>query len=234
MQVTARDTGRLTTETATVVVTVASASGVPRTATTGAAGATHSSAPTRGAAARAAAAAPNTVGVRAAAGEPRTAAALPASVARSIAAARAGAAARADSARRPASASPRGARARAAGAGRRTALADSARTYAGVPVLIDVLENDAKRENMRIVDIAASEGAHREAPPAQHCAASGDQGTERRGGNGRLYSQSVSEPGTGAACPSPPVRLLHNGRSRLPFADPAVVVPQASNPLPSR
>ena len=152
IQVTARDTGRLT-ETATVVVTVASASGVPRTATTGAAGATHSSAPTRGAAARAAAAAPDTVGVRAAAGEPRTAAALPASVVRSIAAARAGAAARADSARRPASASPRGARARAAGAGRRTALADSARTYAGVPVLIDVLENDAKRENMRIVDV---------------------------------------------------------------------------------
>ncbi len=157
--VTARDTGRLT-ETATVVVTVASTPGVPGPATSGAAGATRSSAPARGdaasrsAAARAAAAAPHAVGAGATAGEPRTPAALPASVARSIAAARAAAAARSVSAGRPAAAAPRGARAPAAGAGRRTALADAARTYAGVPVLIDVLENDAGHEGMRIVDVS--------------------------------------------------------------------------------
>ena len=140
LQVTARDTGRLT-ETVTVVVTVvASGPGVPRSGTTGAAGATKS-------------AAPHAAGVRVATGEPRTAAALPASVVRSIAAARARAAQRAVSARCPASSAPRGPTARAAGAGRRTALADAARTYAGVPVLIDVLENDAEREGMRIVDV---------------------------------------------------------------------------------
>ena len=158
LQVTARDTGRLT-ETVTVAVTVASAPSVPRTGTTGAADAAPSAAPVReaaaprNAAARAAAGALHVAGVRAAAGEPRTAAALPASVVRSIAAARAGATPRAVSARRPASAAPRGATARAVGAGRRTALADAARTYAGVPVLIDVLENDAEREGIRIVDV---------------------------------------------------------------------------------
>ena len=34
-------------------------------------------------------------------------------------------------------------------------LADAARTYAGVPVLIDVLENDADIVGMRIVDVTA-------------------------------------------------------------------------------
>ena len=154
LQVTARDTGRLT-ESVTVVVTVASAPGVPRAGTTGAAGASQSAAPVRQAAAprnsaaRAAAAAPHAAGVRAATGESRTAAALPASVARSIAAARA------VSARRPAFAAPRGATARPAGAGRRTARADAARTYAGVPVLVDVLSNDANLEGLRIVAVTA-------------------------------------------------------------------------------
>ena len=159
LRVTARDTGRLT-ETATVLVrVVASAPGGRRTATTRAVGEAPSAAPVRESAApriataRAAAVAPHAAGVRAAPGEPRTAAALPASVARSIAAARAVAAERAVAARRPASAAPRRWPVRAAGAGRPAALADAARTYAGVPLLIDVLENDAGHEGMRIVDV---------------------------------------------------------------------------------
>ena len=180
LRVTARDTGRLT-ETARVVVTVASVPDVPRTATTGAAGVAPTAAPLRGAAAprtataRPAAAAPPAARVRAAAGEPRTAA-LPASVARSIAAARAAAATRSASAARPAAAAPRGTTARAAGAGSRTALADAARTYAGVPVLIDVLENDADIAGMRIVDVTApahgtttvTDGVVRYAPALGH------------------------------------------------------------------
>ena len=161
LRVTARDTGRLT-ETATVLVrVVASAPGGRRAATTRAVGEAPSAAPVRESAApriataRAAAVAPHAAGVGAAPGEPRTAAALPASVARSIAAARAVAAERAVAARRPASAAPRRWPVRAAGAGRPAALADAARTYAGVPVLIDVLENDAEREDMRIVDVTA-------------------------------------------------------------------------------
>ena len=191
LRVTARDTGRLT-ETARVVVTVASVPDVPRTATTGAAGAAPSAAQVRETAAprtanaRAAVAAPPAAGVRAAAGEPRAAArpaiserrtaALPASVARSIAAARAAAATRSASAARPAAAAPRGTTARAAGAGRRTVLADAARTYAGVPVLIDVLENDADIAGMRIVDVTApahgtttvTDGVVRYAPALGH------------------------------------------------------------------
>ena len=163
LRVTARDTGRLT-ETATVVVTVASVAGVPGAATTAAAGGTaaaelvQEAAVPRNAIARAAAAAPRAVAGRASAAKPRTAAALPTSVSRSIAAARAAGAARSGARGRSALAAPRRGTAGRADSGRRVALADTARTYAGVPVLIDVLENDADIGGMRIVAVTA--GAH--------------------------------------------------------------------------
>ena len=160
LQVTARDTGRLT-ETATVMLTAASTSTAPGTAGTHVAtdasrtdGVRAVAAPPRRTVARAATAPPRTPTAPATAAPP-TAAALPASVRRSIAAARAPAAARSVSATRPAPSARRNATSRAATAAPRTASADTARTYAGVPVLIDVLENDGDIGGMRIVAVTA-------------------------------------------------------------------------------
>ena len=155
LQVTARDSERLTA-TATVMLTVASTSAAPSTAATHVA--TDASravtVPPRRTVARVATAPPRTPTAPAAAAPP-TAAALPASVRRSIAVARAAAAARSVSATRPAPSARRSATSRAATAAPRTASADTARTYTGVPVLIDVLANDASLAGLRIVAVTA-------------------------------------------------------------------------------
>ena len=137
LQVTARDTGRLT-QTATVMVTVASAT-VTVTRPTAVAPAT-------------------TVATRPAAAPAVTAAGRRTATSRAVTAA------------------PRAATSRAAAAARRTAVADAARTYAGLPVLIDVLANDADLDGARIVAVTApahgtttvADGMVRYAPAAGH------------------------------------------------------------------
>ena len=158
LQVTARDRDRLTAI-ATVMVTVPSAPAAAGTATTR----TISTAPRMAArhltadASRSDGTPPvvATVPPRtpADAATPPIVAALPASVARSIAAARAAGAARSASTARPASPARRNATSHAIDARPRTALADTARTYMDVPVLIDVQGNDAARSGLRIVAV---------------------------------------------------------------------------------
>ena len=138
LQVTARDTGRLT-QTATVMVTVASAT-VTVTRPTAVAPASHR--PRRAPRQRLQSPQPG--------GAPQRAAPSP----------------RRRAPQRAAQPPPT----------RRTAVADAARTYAGLPVLIDVLANDADLDGARIVAVTApahgtttvADGMVRYAPAAGH------------------------------------------------------------------
>ena len=137
LQITARDTGRLT-ETATVTVTVASASAVARIPA-----ARATTAPARNAPARPTPAARPLAVERQAGATGRAVAPVRAAASRRTAMDRAVATA------------PRRANLRRSTAAPGTAVADAARTYRDLPVLVDVLSNDANLEGLRIVAVTA-------------------------------------------------------------------------------